>query len=398
MPNAVIDQLVRETLAQDAPNARVDQLVREALVILPTSNAVVDQLVREGLVRDAPNAIVDQLLREGLVTDTPHARIDQIVRESVIPVAPPVAPNMPIIYPLTIPNALGESKADLTKFDAIGEFISDFTGSAEQQQWTDQHWELMLEWPEMNWPQFAAYDAFTGALHGKLGSFLWGPPLATTPRGVPSGSPILAATFPTYPYGAVAAGIDSIPTTGWTVSRGNLLLPGDFLQIGPAALPITSVQIISGVLGVYVSNPSAIDLLVLEGLPATFSGATSATWLNGAILTIAGFLTSGSTIVGFTFTTLPANAPSAYVNASDTGAVTAAPARLYQYVDSVPLSSDSSGNALIPIFPNLREPLLGAPLSFSNPQGTFRLADNRRTSSADERKLLKLKLKCREAI
>ena len=91
---------------------------------------------------------------------------------------------MPISYPLVIPGTIGPSQANLKKYDAVGEFIGPFDGSAEQQQWQDQHWELDLGWPEMTWNQFAPLDGFAAALHGKFGSFLWGPPLATKPRGI----------------------------------------------------------------------------------------------------------------------------------------------------------------------------------------------------------------------
>jgi hypothetical protein len=394
MPNAVIDQLVRESLVIDAPKARVDQLVREALVILPTSNAVVDQLIREGLVVDTPNAAVDQLIREGVVVDVPHARIDQIVREALVPVSPPVSPNMPIIYPLTIPTALGESKADLTKFDAIGEFISEFTGNAEQQQWQDQHWELEIEWPEMTWAQFAAFDAFIGALHGKLGSFVWGPPLATSPRGSGSGTPVLGGVY--------ASGSSSLGTTGWSVSASGLLLPGDFLQLGPYLIPIGAVQVTSGQLSFYSSISWSLALSeFLEGATLSFSGLTSATWLNGAVLealSSAVHVGGGFNIV-ITMATVPPGMPGSYAMTSDTGNATAGPARLHQYVDSVPLASDGSGDATFDIFPCMREALpSGSPITLINPQGTFRLADNRRTASADAKKTLKLKLKCREAI
>lgn len=392
MPNAVIDQLVREALALDAPNARVNQLVREALVILPTSNAVVDQLVREGLVLDTPHAVVDQLVREGLVVDTPHARVDQIVREACIPVAAPVSPIMPIIYPLTIPNALGESKADLTKFDAIGEFLSEFTGNAEQQQWTDQHWELMLEWPEMNWAQFAAYDAFIGALHGKWGSFLWGPPLATAPRGSGSGTPVLGT--------GNTSGSSSLVTTGWMPSASGLLLPGDFLQLGPYTLPITYVEVVSGILVVFSSVAWSTALVeAFDGATVSFEGLANAIWLNGAVLEINSVNEQVGGATEFSMQTVPPGMPNSYAQTADTGSIICSPARLHQYVDSGPLASDGSGNATFDIFPSVREAIpSGSPITLLNPQGIFRLADNRRTASADERKLLKLKLKCREAI
>ena len=275
--NARTDQLVREAFVAGGANARVDQLVREAFVSLQSSNATVDQLVREAFVGDTANVRVNQVLREGYCQDTPHARIRQLVREAFISLAGPttVTPNMPITYPLTIPSTLGEAKANLKKIDAIGEFISEFVGTAEQQQWQDQHWELDLEWPPMKWAQFAAYDAFIGALHGKFGTFLWGPPWGTAPRGSGSGSPLLgqSGVF-------TGPGSETIATNGWAPSASGLLLPGDFLQIGPFTAAISWVEIVAGALSVGISGLSGNPDLVI-GLPVLFSGVDTATWLNG---------------------------------------------------------------------------------------------------------------------
>jgi len=397
MANARVDQLVREGYVQDASNARVVQLVREAFIKLPgIPNANVDQLVREAFVLDTAHARADQLVREVFCHELPHARVDQLVREAFVLLTTQTAGTMPIQYPLTIPSLLGESKADLTKFDAIGEFISEFTGNAEQQEWTDQHWELQLEWPEMNWPQFAAYDAFLGALHGKLGTFLWGPPLATAPRGSGSGAPFL---------NTVTAGATSIATQGWAVSSSGLLLPGDFFQLGPYSLTIAAVLVASGILFVkfsvsLISSSSIAAMLESSNIEVTFAGLTNATWLNGATLPVSAVSGGGGVTITVTFDAGPPGMPASYGLTSDTGTGSAGEARLYQYVDQNPLSSDGSGNATLDIFPNVREPYpIGTPLVLTNPQGTFRLADNRRTSSADQKKTITMKpLKCREAI
>lgn len=374
MSNANCDQLTREGFVQDTPNARVDQFVREAWVSLQTSNAACDQVMREVFCQESP-----------------HAQVNQLVREVFMPVTLQSGPSMPIIYPLNIPSLIGESKAELTKFDAIGEFISEFVGTAEQQQWSDQHWELGLEWPEMNWPQFAAFDAFIGALHGKLGSFLWGPPLATAPRGSGSGTPVL---------GTNASGASQLLTTGWAASASDLLLPGDFFQLGPYALAIVSVQVVAGALSVVVvPTLTAGQEAFLQSVPLFFQGLTAATWLNGSSLRILGFSAGPGGNTTINFLTVPPGMPNSYTSTADTGSALAGPPRLHQYVDAIPLASDGSGNATLDIFPSVREPLpSGSPITLVNPQGTFRLADNRRTASADQKKVIMLKLKCREAI
>jgi hypothetical protein len=223
---------------------------------------------------------------------------------------------MSITYPINIPGPIYPSTADLKQYDGIGEFMSPFTGQAEQQSFLDQHWELDLEWPEMTWTQFAALSAFSASMHGKLGSFLWGPPLAAGPRGLgmSAGTPLCAGTD--------LPGSNLLTTAGWTPSTSGLLLPGDYLQVGGG-------------------------IRIIDGIPTI-----------------------------------------------------ASPVRLYQYIQSAgSLTSDGGGNAVIDIFPCLREaPLGGATISLMNPQGTFRLAENRRSAPAKSTKTFTFALKCREAI
>jgi hypothetical protein len=212
---------------------------------------------------------------------------------------------MAITYPLAIPSLLGESEANLKKYDAVGEAISPFAGSAQQQQWQDQHWELDLVWPEMVWAQAAALDAFLGALHGKYGSFLWGPPQSVAgPLGSGLGSPLAVASA-----GANQPGNNLLSTAGWDPNVVGVLLPGDFLQVT---------------------------------------------------------------------VTVP---------------------RLYQYVGQVPLVSGAGGNAVLDIFPSVREAIpVNQAISITAPQGTFRLAANRREAPEKRTKTFNMQLKAREAV
>jgi hypothetical protein len=213
---------------------------------------------------------------------------------------------MPFTYPLSVPSLIGESEANLKKFDAVGEVISPFAGSAQQQWWSDQHWELDLVWPEMTWAQAAALDAFLGALHGKYGSFLWGPPQSI---GGPLGSGIGAPQISAGSGGANTPGSNLIQTGGWEPNQAGVLLPGDFMSIN---------------------------------------------------------------------VTVP---------------------RLYQYVAPVPLASNAAGLALIDVFPCVREALpTGAYMAIVGPQGTFRLAVNRREAPEKKTKTFSLALKAREAV
>jgi len=206
---------------------------------------------------------------------------------------------------LAIPGTIFPSEADLKQFDGVAEFISPFTGQEEEQSFLDQHWELDLTWPEMTWAQFAPLQAWTGALHGKSGTFVWGPPLATSPLGLGT-----AAGAPTC-VGTDLVGSNILTLQGWTPSTAGVLLPGDFLSLF--------------------------------------------------------------------------NAETGY--------------RLYQYIGIIPLSSDGGGNTSVAIFPSLRDlPVAGQAIILTNPLGTFRLAENRRSAPAKKTKTFTLSLKCREAL
>jgi hypothetical protein len=69
--------------------------------------------------------------------------------------------------------------------------------------------------------------------------------------------------------------------------------------------------------------------------------------------------------------------------------------RLYQCCDDI--ETDSSGSAIIPIFPSLRESLApGLPIVLFNTQGLFRLSTNTRTWHADYTRLFQMSFKAVE--
>jgi hypothetical protein len=69
--------------------------------------------------------------------------------------------------------------------------------------------------------------------------------------------------------------------------------------------------------------------------------------------------------------------------------------RLHRVLDIV--NSDSSGNAVISIWPGLREvPAASAPIILSNPMGLFRLGTNKRTWSSDATRLTRLSFPLQE--
>lgn len=296
-------------------------------------------------------------------------------------------------YPLTIPGVIGPSEANLKMMDAVGEVISPFDGSAQQQQWQDQHWELDLAWPEMNWTQFAPLHAFAGALHGKLGSFLWGPPLSRNPQG--AGSGILRPSCLGDPTGS-----NLLRTQGWVPNQAGVLLPGDFLELdvlvpGTQSYAFNQIARTGSVVIAYFSPSSPIASQTGQPVYVQNTGSS----FDGGPFTIVEVVTIrvGTTITALAAAWIQAGPVASY----GAGVATSAQAmkRLYQYVNSSPLNPDGGGNATLDIFPSLREaPLAMAPLILVSPQGTFRLAENRREAPVKRNKMFTFQMKCREAI
>lgn len=67
------------------------------------------------------------------------------------------------------------------------------------------------------------WQAFLLEARGGVNAFLMGDPKASTPKGEPSGTPLV--------NGASQAGY-TLATRGWAASTSGLLLPGDYIQIG----------------------------------------------------------------------------------------------------------------------------------------------------------------------
>lgn len=370
-------------------SVRIDQ---DALLIaapkIATSNTRVDQ---------------EALLIAVKALGVGNTRLGQIFVSMLVPVGPGSGQPTPsygqIAYPLSIPSTLGESKANLKQIDAIGEVISPFTGLSQQQAWQDQHWELDLEFPPMTWAQFAAYQAFTGALHGKFGRFLWGPAQAAAgPRGAGGGTPLLPATgqltiismsrsgnvvtcdcFPPFFGASFIPGARVI--VNWTDTTFNgtfpILTATTFLGGGGPTFQFTWIQ----------NDPD-----VSAETPPSFTGTLTSLASNNAgssLLVTTGWGSSRSGIL------LPGDF--LQITALDVNGISRK--RLHQYVNPNPLNSDSNGNALIDIFPSLREtPADLTPIVLTNPQGEFRLADNRREAPSQSDKTYSLQLKAREAI
>jgi hypothetical protein len=139
------------------------------------------------------------------------------------------SPLVTIGYPLTPPAALKPQDVTMRMVNLIGETVSPFSGSQNEQQWPGQWFELEAVLRPMLRVDYEAVVGFLGALNGKYGTFLFGDRNAKTPQGMATGTPLV--------NGAVAALNNQITTKGWTALVNGILKAGDYMQITTAGGP-----------------------------------------------------------------------------------------------------------------------------------------------------------------
>lgn len=130
---------------------------------------------------------------------------------------------MAITYPLSLPDATSYQSATLTAKSVVGISRSPFTGAQQVQKHQGQWWEFEGKLVPLARASAEAWIAFLMSLNGMQGTFLLGDPLATSPRGVGTGTPLV--------NGASQTG-NSLITDGWTASQTGILKAGDYFQLG----------------------------------------------------------------------------------------------------------------------------------------------------------------------
>jgi hypothetical protein len=93
----------------------------------------------------------------------------------------------------------------------------------QTQDWQQGWLEVSISMPPLTQKQAQQWIAFLMSLRGQLNVFLWGDPLAVAPQGSGLGTPVV--------FGASQTGY-TLTTTGWYTDALNVLLPGDWIQIG----------------------------------------------------------------------------------------------------------------------------------------------------------------------
>lgn len=128
-------------------------------------------------------------------------------------------------YPLSLPSLPRPSAAGFGLRSVVGMTESPFTLGQEIQVWQGQAWNVSISVGPMVDPSYvAAWRAFFAQLNGRQGTFLFGDPLGTTPRGTVPGTPLIDGTQ--------AGGGTTLATKGWTASQTGILKAGDYIQIG----------------------------------------------------------------------------------------------------------------------------------------------------------------------
>lgn len=130
---------------------------------------------------------------------------------------------MAISFPLTPPSSPSFASFALRQINVVGKTTSQITLQRQTQVFIGQAWEVIASLPVMTRVEAAPWIAFFSSLEGIRGSVVIGDPLAATPLGIGTGTPLVD--------GASQTG-QTLNTKGWTVSQTGILKAGDYLQLG----------------------------------------------------------------------------------------------------------------------------------------------------------------------
>lgn len=130
---------------------------------------------------------------------------------------------MAITYPINLPTHTGIAKIDLRAVQATSMTMSPFTYRQQVVVHPGQRWEAEISLPPMKRSDAEDWVGWLLSLRGRVGTFLLGDPLASTPIGEGGGTPIVR--------GADQTG-DTLTIDGCTTSTSKWLARGDYIQLG----------------------------------------------------------------------------------------------------------------------------------------------------------------------
>lgn len=262
---------------------------------------------------------------------------------------------MAIVYPLTMPANPGPNNVEWKAVAAVAGFTSPFTLQEQVQVHQGQRLGARLTYPKMDEITFGPWLAWYLKLNGKQGTFLFGDSVRKTPYGSGGGTPLVD--------GAGQTG-QSLLTKGWPASTlGNLKAGIDWIQIGSAEGSVLS-GVFSGVTSwftkIQIVSRTSTQVAIRFSLACPGTGGTL-DWKLGSLFGLKN-INPGAAEVSIT--------------------ASAGVPRIYKVLNDV--DSDSSGDAIIDIWPRLREsPEDSAALFLSDCKAVFKLADNMMSWNVD---------------
>lgn len=132
---------------------------------------------------------------------------------------------MAISYPVSLPSVRGPRRVMFDMITADGLSSSPFSLSQQVFEHQGEMWAGTLELGNMNRAEGEDWVAFLASLKGRVGTFLLGDPLGTSPRGTWAGSPLM--------QGAHAARLRTLTIDGFTPAATGKA--GDWMQFGTGA-------------------------------------------------------------------------------------------------------------------------------------------------------------------
>ena len=163
---------------------------------------------------------------------------------------------MAITYPLTLPTATGIKSIKWTMVTATAYSESPFTFAGQTHAYTGERWETDITLPRMKRANAEQWISFLASLRGRFGSFLLNDPDATSPRGTAT-----AATI---------SGSAGDRTVSATVTSGDTLLAGDYIQLGTGSDSTLHKVIVD-----FTGTGSAADLEIFPALRKTRSSVSA---------------------------------------------------------------------------------------------------------------------------
>ena len=163
---------------------------------------------------------------------------------------------MAITYPLTLPTVTGIRNVDFRAINAVAYSASPFTFSGQAHAYSGQMWTADITLPPMNRSTAETWIAFLLSLRGQFGTFLLGDPRGCALRGTATSCTITGA-----------AGDNTVSAT---VTAGQTLLAGDYIQLGTGADATLHKVLVN-----YTGTGSATNLEIWPGLRKARSAASA---------------------------------------------------------------------------------------------------------------------------